>query len=618
MVNATYCKNLPSPVKTTVAGPEHGPRIPKKKAEVCLFPLVHAETFRKTQECPLNCIKNRFFIPAGCAVLGLYLQFGLVIPVPVDLEMENLKRLAGDGRGKLAFKEGDKPWSNIPALVAVVVWLACNGGRMKRSKNRYSFEAASRTFLCLGTGWRTKINSKTGRWGNFDAKKGAWVAKSEPPSWDCCEPLFHFVQDSEHNEQNPFKRARTRTEETLSLQQVITVLLLNVGPDNRANYLTGTYRKDLDTEIGRFCEHDMHSMETKGQGYPLDLMKFGIFANDMKELTDLTDKKNIALEKEQEKSKPAAGGGEDGEDGEDDEDGGDDEDDEDDTGKKPKAKTLKDRVTPLVSDLISGYEETIANLAGEDEDGIRKAHVALVKSLRTVCSSSAEDLVRLTAITELYSMGVDLRKPGVKHFKQKNAAFGNYSLAVAKATRKGMRELFAVSGGKEVIQEINKEGVASSKQQKDPWKKLVGHCFDRTKNILPRNSNGRVGGTLVLEGSEDYAKLEAENDEGENGDDNDEDEKQKEDEKRKEDEKKKEDGKNDDDDDEDSEDEDPMDEDRPISTLLQNPSPETPPKGNKGGAAAARKRKKSTQPREKPRTSPRTKKGKHTTRLIEN
>jgi hypothetical protein len=509
-----YSQNLKKtcePAEPASDEPETGERIPRKNTYDCEFTVVLKDEFLKTVELRAYAIKNRFFIPAGCAVVGLYLEFGTIIPVPVDLDMGRLRKLAIDGVGSAAYAEAKLdddipplPWSNIPTLVAIV----CNGGQVRRSDTSYKVASKSRRFLCLGTEWSHSFNSKTGAW---------TPAEKEAPSWSSCEPRFHFVRDNDNHESDTFKRKKFRSEEALSLKEVITVLLLNVGPgENQHNYLSPNYRQELDQELGRFSARDMTKMETEGKTYPIELLKQGVMAVDRAELDKLVADKN----KEIDTAKTSIGGDDDDGDDDDDDDDGDDDDDDDDGGGKPKAKNLKDekdRVSPLVNPIITDYEKGMRE--SETDEASKEVADQFKAKLHNVLRGSVEDMLRLAVIYELYVQEANPGKLGVKYFKQKGGVLGNYAKAVTLATKKGVKDLLNQDP---VIQglindlvnerEEQKEKATTSKSKKSnkgkttgKLKKLVHRCFKGVR--LPRNKENKIGGTLVLDGTEEHDRL---------------------------------------------------------------------------------------------------------------
>jgi hypothetical protein len=256
------------------------------------FTVKFNETFLKQTDMRKAVVKDRFVVLAGEAIVDVYLAFGLMIPIPTKLQEEQrslynvlttnfdavpteedgTNEVAGANKTVPAEEEAGSdeavlveearldeggPWSNIPAAVLVVVWLTCHGNRFGSSISggrTGDLTAKGKRYLCFGREWADLITAK-----------GFW-AQYEGNSWKKFEPRFHFVDKSQ------------RTQEPLTLLEVITVLIFNCGPAGEPGYLPHDYRAGLDEALSSFeCKVDYKRMVDSGKDYIQEVQKLNVF-----------------------------------------------------------------------------------------------------------------------------------------------------------------------------------------------------------------------------------------------------------------------------------------------------------------------------------------------------
>jgi hypothetical protein len=257
------------------------------------FTVKFNETFLKSTDMQKSVVKDRFVVLAGEAIVDVYLAFGLMIPIPTKLQEKErslynvlttnfdavpteevgMNEVAGVNETlpaeeeeagtdeavlvKEARPDEGGPWSNIPAAVLVVVWLTCHGNRFGSrigGGRTGDLTAKGKRYLCFGREWADLITAK-----------GYW-AQYEGNSWKKFEPRFHFVDESQ------------RTQEPLTLLEVIAVLVFNCGPAGEPGYLPHDYRAGLDEALSSFeCKVDYKRMVDSGKDYIQDIQKFNVF-----------------------------------------------------------------------------------------------------------------------------------------------------------------------------------------------------------------------------------------------------------------------------------------------------------------------------------------------------
>jgi hypothetical protein len=262
------------------------------------FTVKFNETILKKTDMKKSVVKDRFVVLAGEAIVDVYLAFGLMIPIPTKLQEKErsiynvlttnfdtvpteevgMNEAAGANETVPAEEEEagpdeavlveearpdeGGPWSNIPAAVLVVVWLTCHGNRFGSSiggGRTGDLTAKGKRYLCFGREWADLITAK-----------GFW-AQYEGNSWKKFEPRFHFVDESQC------------TQESLTLLEVITVLIFNCGPAGEPGYLSHDYRAGLDEALSSFeCKADYKRMVDSGKDYIQEVQKLGVFLSEKK------------------------------------------------------------------------------------------------------------------------------------------------------------------------------------------------------------------------------------------------------------------------------------------------------------------------------------------------
>lgn len=400
-----------------------------------VFAVADTPEFKKTADMKVEKIRCRYFIKAAEAVVDLYLTFGMVVQIPVRLQdtMPNLHRLVTtpkedyqtfEWHQKFPGLDETKPWSNVPILTTIVVWLASFGSRVSyRASGCHRFDKNATQVLCFSQSMRHSMGNK-----------GDLIIRDlDVKDWSAFGPRFHFM--SKVNE----KQELLRTAHSLTLTEVIRVLLYNIGPLGKKGYLTPEDRIEIDEQLNRFTPQDTDGVNSSGDAYSVRLLELNLLRQSDKDCQEYLSALNQKAEEEELAAARLAS-----------EEKAEHQISNPKSKSKPKPRMLGEISTPMMV-LKEGSKSLIAAMKSTESSSQKKkvARVVFQGKLRKAMENCVEDLLKLAAVSEFNTRNLYLNMEetdSVIHSSKDQRMFGGTGDKMVKDCKILTKMLFKKNG----------------------------------------------------------------------------------------------------------------------------------------------------------------------------